>query len=153
MRPVIVFVCLLVAACGAPGDVPDFMKPTLDALTGAGLSCGEGKVDNVPSGLIAWGSPDRGWQFIYPRSQEIIGSAGDYTRAAQAADWSAFDLSIWEVGVLGGQYRIEVTVPDHESAVPEFLRGWSLIQFDKGDTGRMVLRIPPGGSEFGILAG
>jgi hypothetical protein len=55
MRQFVILVLgLVAAACGTPSDVPAAVRPTLDALNGAGLACDEGQPDNVPSGQTGW---------------------------------------------------------------------------------------------------
>ena len=50
----IAMTALLLCGCGGASRAPVAVRPTLEAVERLGLGCGDGELDNVPSGLFQW---------------------------------------------------------------------------------------------------
>jgi len=66
---------------------------------------------------------DRGWSFLHPSAQDAWGSQSDFIAAAEAADWSNFEVAaieavysddgIWcPVALTPGNAELMVVLPD-----------------------------------------
>lgn len=66
---------------------------------------------------------DRGWSLLHPSAQDAWGSQGDFIAAAEAADWSDFEVAATEALRCddGIWCPVALDVANGEESVPDFL--------------------------------